>query len=547
MGNQVSSLLTLRPGPLPWEVDAVPYVYSEAGRAQFKAMPGIRWVADRSSPNGRGFYRGPRDAVEIVAAVLESAGVCKVRTQGPSLAGPADTCTHPTFHWHDCSREFVKPAGLRPYQLDGISWLRWQLQHSGAALLADDMGLGKSAQTIVALESLPDHGEVAVICPAVVRPHWEAQRTRWGSGERRWNVWSYEGFTRARKRGEIPICSALVVDELHYCSNPRAGRTAAVREWLASQSPRPLVVGLSGTPMTARPRDLWQPLDLLHPGRWGTKWLFERRYCDGRFEEIEIGGGEKRNVWKGDGCSRADELGNRLHSVMLRRTKRDVGAELPPLNRISQEVEISASARKSLQRAAAAIGAKARGSWGSSASELLSESESHKLEAATELAREALEAGHRVLLVTTRKATAAMLASELGAPHVTGDNEIATRRALIAEVPCAVATMYSITTGIDLVGFDVIVFVGLDWVPSTLLQVESRLHRLGQERAVTAYYLCALGTLDEVVRERVIERLDQFASIVGSGDGEGLRGALAGGSDEDLIAAMVAAVTKGNK
>ncbi len=171
----------------------------------------------------------------------------------------------------------------------------------------------------------------------------------------------------------------------------------------------------------------------------------------------------------------------------------------------------------------------------------------YKIDAAEALAREALANGSRALIFTTRKATAEALAARLGAPCVTGDVAADSRQALLVDASCGVATMYSVTTGIDLVGYDVAIFVGLDWVPSTVLQAESRIHRIGQSRNVSVFFLVGLRTLDEVVRSKVIERLDQFAAIAGGGgDERELSGDLAGGGEEELLAEFAAACMKGS-
>ena len=124
----------------------------------------------------------------------------------------------------------------------------------------------------------------------------------------------------------------------------------------------------------------------------------------------------------------------------------------------------------------------------------------------------------------------------------TGDAPPAKRAELLTSGDgAAVATMYAVTTGIDLVEFDVVIFVGLDWLPSTLLQAEARLHRIGQRRPVTIYYLIGRGTLDEVVKERVIERLHNFVTLTGaSGDESQLAADLTDGDEDSLIAELVA-------
>src|ERR1041384_2860214 len=128
-----------------WLVDACPLAYDEAGRQQFNGMPGIQWVRCKSAPNGRGMYRGPREAVEIVAALLESAGVVRVHSE----LSPAAASGSPTATW---------PAGFREYQQEGSAWCAHMMRDEGGALLADEMGIGKTAQALAAAEALSPAG-----------------------------------------------------------------------------------------------------------------------------------------------------------------------------------------------------------------------------------------------------------------------------------------------------------------------------------------------------------------------------------------------------
>ena len=528
----MTSRLTLRSaapsGGAAWELDAIPLAYEEAGKAQFHSMPGCRWMRDPRSPNGRGFYRGPAEAVRMIVALLESAGVIRVTTDPDANTVPLGARSIP-----------IDPVGLREYQREGAAWCASMVRHTGAALLADEMGIGKSAQAIRAVDALGS-GAVLIVCPAIVRRHWEAQCKRWSvaaSHERYFHIMSYECFTKLAKQRALPAVSFAIIDEIHYVANPTSQRSKALHEWRAGAGRHVGIVGLSGTPMTVRPRDLWSPLELLWPGRFGRQYDFQKRYCNGHYEEIPK---IEKSVWVCDGASRTEELAIRLAAVMLRRTKGAVGLELPARTRTVIEVELPAKASRDLQRASAAI------DWnrpnGASISSLLSDVEAYKIDAAEALAREALAAGSRPLIFTTRKATAEALGKRLQAPVVHGEVAADSRQDLLCDAPCGVATMYSVTTGIDLVGFDVAIFVGLDWVPSTVLQAESRVHRIGQQRSVSVYFLVGLRTLDEVVRSKVIERLDQFAALAGgAGDEREFAGDLAGGSDDDLLAEFAAA------
>jgi SWI/SNF-related matrix-associated actin-dependent regulator of chromatin subfamily A-like protein 1 len=466
-------------------------------------------------------------------------------------------------------RPSLKGKTLYEYQKAGIRFLMECAAAYGGALLGDEMGVAKTAQALRAVERLaitfepflhPSPGltemltwgvgfRALVLCPSVVGLHWQEQAEEWidvkavrfdgtktkakVAAQQVWiahgglAICSYDTFRGISTK--LPAVDVIVLDELHYMANPKAARTKAVVKFVNGHGKRPVVFGLTGTPITARPRDIWQPLDLITRERFGRFFHFGRRYCSGVQREIK---GLPAPVWDFDGASNLDELGERLRkTIMLRRVKADV-LELPKLQRITLPVEMPATAKKNLVKATAVLK-----SDSASVGRMLSAIEEHKIKAAIELAEDLRAQGKKVLLFTLRRETAKQLGEALHAPYVTGEDAVDDRRAKLYGADVGVATVYSVTTGIDLTSYDTCIFVGLDWVPSTLLQAEARVHRLGQDRYVTVYYLIGLGTLDETVRATVIDRLGMFAQVTGNApDEKALASALSGGySEQDLL------------
>ena len=79
--------------------------------------------------------------------------------------------------------------------------------------------------------------------------------------------------------------------------------------------------------------------------------------------------------------------------------------------------------------------------------------------------------------------------------------------------------------GINLTKARYVVFAELDWSPAIHRQAEDRLHRIGQENTVFAYYLIGSGTLDEHVADVLVgktyeidEILDDTSEGFGSAD-----------------------------
>ena len=521
-------LIKLRPLP-GGMIEVSPSGFDPAVRDQFRGVPGALWDREARA------YVAPAEALDGVLTTLEKARVARIDRS--ALRDPP-TATRAIASYRKL------PGELRGYQTEGVQFLRTVLPQFGAAVLADEMGLGKTVQAILATK--PGQRTI-VVCPAVVAGHWADEIERWAgeealvwTGKKKpkgdpadafatapWLVLSFDMFRRLVDH--LPLVSQLIIDELHYVGHSKSLRSKAVRGYVErcarahEGAGRPTITGLTGTPITAWLQDLWNPLDLLFPGRFGTWWSFTQRYCGGRFEPIVAkngspvldGEGLPRRCWKADGVSNLDELQRRLSHFMLRRTKLDSGIELPPRIRTTIPVNLPQGAKTELRALMRDV---------RSPSELKRARagvEAYKIDAAVDLATELRGAGQKVLLFTTRRSHAKALGERLGCPYVTGSDDPGERKAKLLGVggapsDVAVATMFSVTTGISLTHFDSCVFVGLDWVPSNILQAEARLHRPGATKTVNVYFLIGKPSIDEHIRKVVVDRLETFSAVLGA-------------------------------
>lgn len=489
--------------------------------AHFKSMPGIEYTGNRT-------WIGGAETWAVLVPILEKYGVIEGMELDPSPSLPQ-------------AESRLDESGLFKYQVAGAAYIQRSLATTGGALLADEMGLGKTIQAIRALApTFPKR--ILVVCPAIVVLKWLREIKKWcgedaerlgrklgkkeGGGRLlswgRWAVVSHDTF-RGLQAQIQDAADYVVVDEIHNYANSRSGRSKAMAAYVRRSKAE--VIGLSGTPMTARPKDLHNPLDLIWPKRWGHWMKFTARYCDGHYEDIR---GVPNPVWVSDGTSNEAELGARLQAMMLRRVKREV-TDLPSRQRILLPVELPVRTTRALGSMPAANNTQLQAA--------LDATSDYKYEAACQLVEELQFQGRKVLLLTKLKKTAYGLGELLGCVVGTGDDPPTKRIEKLSKASLAAATIDSVTTGIDLVNFDTVVFVGLDWVPATLLQAEARVHRLGQDQDVLIYYLIGVGTADEQVQAKVIERLDTFTTIVGNSvDESEMAHALRGGkSHEELI------------
>jgi len=77
------------------------------------------------------------------------------------------------------------PSGrvLRPYQLEGVNWMRLNWYLGRNIILGDEMGLGKTAQSCMLLHTLRrfEHveGPFLIVVPLSTLPHWERELSLW--------------------------------------------------------------------------------------------------------------------------------------------------------------------------------------------------------------------------------------------------------------------------------------------------------------------------------------------------------------------------------
>ena len=123
----------------------------------------------------------------------------------------------------------------------------------------------------------------------------------------------------------------IVVDESHYIRNPTSNQSAALR-LLGNKSTRKMA--LSGTPILNRPGELWSILNWLYPETFPYYETFLNQYGFGR----AIGEYE------------AKKLRSLLETIMIKRMRKDINKNLPPINRIVETFEMSGKARRIYDR-----------------------------------------------------------------------------------------------------------------------------------------------------------------------------------------------------
>jgi SNF2 family DNA or RNA helicase len=217
---------------------------------------------------------------------------------------------------------------LFPHQRAGVDFL----VKSRRALLADEPGLGKTAQAIRALKKMFDEGQevfpALVICPNTLKSNWEREFDRWWPGvnvsvvkgsaiqrkkafEEKADVYvinweslrthskllSYGSIALARcedcgghdSRVTVNRCevharelnlidfNSVIADEIHRSKDPKSKQTRAL--WAATGE-ADIRYALTGTPIANDVVDLWPILHWLDPKEWPSKTKWIDRYVD---------------------------------------------------------------------------------------------------------------------------------------------------------------------------------------------------------------------------------------------------------------------------
>jgi SWI/SNF-related matrix-associated actin-dependent regulator 1 of chromatin subfamily A len=239
---------------------------------------------------------------------------------------------------------------LYPYQRRGVRRIE---RFEGRALLADEMGLGKTAQALWWCKSFlfPKFKKkrcvVIVVCPASIKINWHrecllhintpaevlsSKKARPIKLTRKHNILiiNYDVLKDWVHHLQQLDPDVIIGDECHYIKSPRAKRTKAFQMLCDNVNH---VIGMSGTPATNKPIELFPILNIVRPDIFDSMWKFGKRYCKW-----------KMTPWgpKFDGAQRLDELHDLLRSTcMIRRKKSQVLKDLPAKRQIVVPVELS--------------------------------------------------------------------------------------------------------------------------------------------------------------------------------------------------------------
>jgi SNF2 family DNA or RNA helicase len=423
---------------------------------------------------------------------------------------------------------------LHPFQRAGV---RYALARR-RTFIADEQGLGKTVQALATIEA-DNAFPTVVVCPASMKLVWEREAKHWLPkrrvavlGGRTDEVWSEETAAaeivvlnydildwHADKLAELEP-RALILDESHYVKNARAARTRAALDLSRQLPDRALRLALTGTPILNRAEELVSQLRVL--GRlkdFGSGARLTRRF--------RAAGSDDRLHW------------NLRAHCYVRRTKQQVLPQLPAKRHdtvpvlLSNDHEYRLAERDviawlqtlplDLRTIDAKVAAALRAEQLVRLNNLRQLAARGKLPTALAWVADFLESGEPLVVFAEHIATQkAVLDRFPNALHILGSDTSRARQYAVDSFQAEegpqliVCSLKAASQGITLTRASNVAFLELDWTPARHDQAEDRLHRIGQDSAVTAWYLLAPDTIDETMAE-LLERKRSLIDAVTDG------------------------------
>ncbi|MGM0439835.1 MAG: SNF2-related protein [Chlamydiota bacterium] len=449
-------------------------------------------------------------------------------------------------------------ATLRKYQQEGSQWLeKLRKMHLGG-ILADDMGLGKTLQAIVSitLESIENPSSLSiVVSPTSLLYNWKEEFNKFNSDL---NIIVIDGTPLQRKKllekaadanviitsygllqKDIEVYKSFdfsyaILDEAQHIKNPDTLNAKSTKMLNAKHR-----LILTGTPIENSLHDLWSLFDFLMPGLLHTYDRFNERYIRSSALSHQ---------------DRMSALRKKISPFILRRMKKDVLDDLPPVSHISYHCQLSkvqqelysshaASAREELSLLVEKEGfEKVRLHVlatltrlkqicchpGIFAKDTLEKGDSAKYEMLLDMLSSLIDSGHRTVIFSQYAQMLHIIKEDLqrmGIKFCYLDGNTKNRLKVVHEfnenstIPIFLVSLKAGGSGLNLVGADTVIHYDLWWNPAIESQATDRVHRLGQSNPVSSYKLITLGTIEEKILQ-LQERKKHLVQNVITSDNE---------------------------
>ena len=450
---------------------------------------------------------------------------------------------------------------LLEHQVDAA--YRALFEMDGKALLADEVGLGKTIEVGMILKEMHFRNtddSVLILTPAQLAKQWQAELLEKFGLDFVCNYDDeFDGFDahdhiiasidtaksdRYREQVLAREWDVLVLDEAHYVKNEETDRYD-----LIDQISYDYAFFLTATPIQNELTDLYNVVSLLRPGLFGTRDVFHHYFVNDNQETLV----------------NREELQDRLNEVMIRNRRAETDIDFTERHIDTRTFDPSPKERELYQ----AVSEYVKGSYSEnqgqklvlmllqkevvSSPAALRRTIERRLDGQSELthadelqsildiideidavtkeerlldiveeARDHVEMG-RVIVFTQFRATQQMLLERLVAEGYTvhtfhGGHSSEEKEEIVAnfeEEGGVLISTDAMNEGRNLQFCNIMVNYDLPWNPMKVEQRIGRIHRIGQKREVYVFNMALNDTVEEYVLERLYDKIDLFQQTVG--------------------------------
>ncbi len=456
-------------------------------------------------------------------------------------------------------------ATLRPYQLEGVSWLDFLAELGLGACLADDMGLGKTLQVLALLAGRRQKGTetpALLILPASLLGNWKSEAERFTPGLRLLMLHPSETDKRTLTAiGKHPQeflgtydlvvstysmihrldwladqrWSLVILDEAQAVKNHGTRQSRAVKK-LSAQAR----IALTGTPIENRLSDLWSLFDFLNPGLLGSAKVFQ--------DFVKKMEGRTQNPF--------GPLRRLVSPYILRRLKTDstIIADLPDKTETVRYCSLTKTQIRYYQQVVKAMKQGLQTEDGMTRRGLVLQTlmrlkqicnhpsqftgddgyeseQSGKFNRIREICQELADRQEKALIFTQFKEIIPALEEHLSRVFghsglvLHGSTGVKKRKGLVEQFqddegpPFFILSLKAGGTGLNLTAASHVIHFDRWWNPAVENQATDRAFRIGQKKNVLVHKFVTTGTIEERI-DRLITEKQELAESLLAGSGE---------------------------
>ena len=464
------------------------------------------------------------------------------------------------------TKEIVIPSDLestlRVYQKTGYKWLKVLDNYNFGGILADDMGLGKTIQMISIIKAYINETKKEerlpsiVVAPSSLSLNWKNEIQKFAkdvkvmvihgnANERKEQIEQIKNFdliitSYDLLKRDIEIYKEqnytfryIMADEAQYIKNSNTQNAKAIKDINAITK-----YALTGTPIENSLSELWSIFDFIMPG-----YLFGYKKFKQMYEMPIIKDKDEQAMKK---------LKMLIEPFILRRTKKQVLTELPDktitvLNNEMEEEQLKiymsylAQSKEELQKEISQNG------FEKSQIKILAlltrlrqicchpslfidnyKGESNKLNQCIEIIKDAISAGHKILLFSSYTSMFELIEEKFKTENIkyfklTGQTKVDERIQIVDEfnnnqdIKVFLISLKAGGTGLNLTGADVVIHYDPWWNISAENQATDRAYRIGQKNNVQVYKLITKNSIEEKIYELQNKKAELIDNMLSTG------------------------------